>query len=284
MPRGRHRASPAGQPPIPASPSRAPTCGRAGLRLSPQRRAPRGQEQRRGERGAPVTWYGAGAGGGLSAFVPQTSRWRRGAWPALLAPARPALPPASPLAGRAPPRADWAPPAPLLPGERGRGVEAAAAPSLLRVPARPRAPSTGNAGSGRRGQATPPGLPAGPASAPLGKHRARPPPERPALGTWLWPQAWRHHPGTHRLGPVPFTSLTCGFHLRRPQQPRTGLSVTSPQCLLENHLSLGVRYVPSVRTGPGRSYRAPSQLAPREGRGRAPAEPLKQRRHVGLYA
>lgn len=142
------------QPPTPTSPGQAPSCGRAGLQLSPQRRPPRGQEQRRGERDAPVTWCWAGAGGGLSAFVPQTSRWRRGAWPALLAPERPALPPASPLAGRAPPRADWAPPAPLLLGERGRGVEVVGVWFSHRISAR-RVPFHGEHGerpAGERGR------------------------------------------------------------------------------------------------------------------------------------
>lgn len=153
---------PAGQPPIPASPGQARTCGGpAGLRLCPQRRAPRGQERQRGERDEPVTW--CWAGGGLSAFVPQTSRWRRGAWPALLAPARPALRPASPLAGRAPPRAHWALPPPLLPGERGR--EGSASP---RIPAPPR-PSARAARAWPRGRATPPL-----------SQRALPPPERAA--------------------------------------------------------------------------------------------------------
>lgn len=188
-----------GRPPIPAGPG---TDLQAGGAAASAATAP-GAGAAAGGEGRALTWCWAGAGGGLSAFVPQTSRWRRGAWPALLAPARPALSPASLLAGRAPPRADWAPPAPLLLGEQGRGVGRGG----CCVPPHSRPGPAPSPSTGPWGQATPPGLPAGPASAPLREHREQPPPERAALGSRRWPQARRQHPGTGRLGPVPFTCL-----------------------------------------------------------------------------
>lgn len=95
-PRRASHASGSPRPPPQSRPPRGRVGPAAGSPTSPRRRAgrPTGPEERRD---APVTCCQAGAGGGFTSFVPQTSKWRHGAGPALPHPSTPRPPARLPI-------------------------------------------------------------------------------------------------------------------------------------------------------------------------------------------